>query len=187
MSSTTEIRDKAEEKMKKAISNLHSNFASVRTGRANPNVLERVLVDYYGTKTPVNQMAAIKTPDAHLLVVEPYDKSSLKAIEVAIQESDLGISPNSDGTCLRLPFPTPTEERRIELAKQCKSLSEEAKIAVRNARRDANNSIEALRKDDNLPEDEAKSEQNNIQKLTDKYISEIDESLKSKEAELMEI
>ena len=187
MATVSEVKQKTEEKMKKAIENLHSNFAGVRTGRANPNVLERVLVDYYGAKTPVNQMAAIKSPDAHLLVVEPYDKSSLKAIEVAIQESDLGISPNNDGTCLRLPFPTPTEERRKELAKQCKGLSEEAKIAVRNARRDGNNSLDKMKKDDNLPEDEVKSGQNDIQKLTDKYIDEIDNSLKAKEAELMEI
>ena len=184
---TGEIKNKCEDKMKKALEGLHKNFASVRTGRANPMVLDRVLVDYYGTKTPVNQMAAIKTPDAHLLVIEPYDKSSVKAIESAILESDLGIVPNNDGTTLRLPFPTPTEERRKELAKQCKGLSEEAKVAVRNARRDANNALDRMKKEEDLPEDEVKREQNNVQKLTDKYIEEVDKSLATKEQELMEI
>lgn len=182
-----EVKAKAEDKMNKALEGLHRNFASVRTGRANPNVLDRVLVDYYGTKTPINQMAAIKTPDAHLLVVEPYDKSSVKAIENAILESDLGIVPNNDGQTLRLPFPTPTEERRRELAKQCKNLSEEAKVAIRNARRDANNALDRLKKEEDLPEDDVKREQNNVQKLTDKFIAEVDKSLASKEQELMEI
>lgn len=187
MATVEEAKAKAKEKMEKALEALHSNFASVRTGRANPMVLDRVLVDYYGTKTPVNQMAAIKTPDAHLLVIEPYDKSSLKAIENAINESDLGVCPNSDGQVLRLPFPTPTEERRKELTKQCKSLAEEAKVAVRNARRDANNALDKMKKDEGLPEDEVKHEQNNIQKLTDDFISQIDSALSTKDKELMEI
>lgn len=187
MAEATEIKTQVEEKMKHALESLHKNFASVRTGRANPNVLERVLVDYYGCKTPVNQMAAIKSPDAHLLVIEPYDKSSIKAIETAILESDLGITPNNDGVSLRLPFPTPTEERRKELAKQCKSLAEDAKVAVRNARRDGNNTLDRMKKDDGVPEDDVKREQNNIQKLTDKYIAEVDASLAAKEKELMEI
>ncbi len=187
MSDTNSVLNKCEEHMKKSLSNLHSNFASVRTGRANSMVLDRILVDYYGTKTPVNQMAAIKTPDAHMLVVEPYDKSSLKAIETAILESDLGITPNSDGNVLRLPFPQQTEERRLELAKQCKSLAEEARVAVRGARRDANNTLDRMKKDDDLPEDDVNRSQKQIQNLTDKYIEEIDKSLKAKEAELMEI
>ncbi|MDO4842100.1 MAG: ribosome recycling factor [Phoenicibacter congonensis] len=187
MATVEEAKTKAKERMEKALDALHSNFASVRTGRANPMVLDRILVDYYGTKTPINQMAAVKTPDAHLLVIEPYDKSSIKNIETAILESDLGIVPNSDGQVLRLPFPTQTEERRKELAKQCKGLAEEAKVAVRNARRDANNELDKMKKDEGLPEDDVKREQNNVQKLTDDFIAQIDKSLSAKEAELMEI
>lgn len=187
MAETKDVMNKCEESMKKSLSSLHSNFASVRTGRANAMVLDRVLVDYYGTKTPINQMAAIKTPDAHLLVIEPYDKSSIKAIETAILESDLGITPNSDGAVLRLPFPSQTEERRKELAKQCKALAEEARVSVRNARRDANNALDRMKKEDDLPEDEVNRGQKQVQTLTDKYIDEIDKSYKAKEDELMEI
>lgn len=187
MENSQSILNKCEEHMKKAIDNLHTNFSSVRTGRANALVLDRILVDYYGTRTPINQMAAIKTPDAHLLVIEPYDKSSIKNIEGAILESDLGIIPNSDGAVLRLPFPALTEERRKELVKTCKALSEEARVAIRNARRDANNTLNRLLKDDGIAEDEVKRSENQVQKLTDKYVEEVDKSFKNKEAELMEI
>ena len=187
MADTAQIKEKCKNAMEKSLDNLHSNFASVRTGRANAVVLDRIFVDYYGTKTPINQMAAIKTPDAHLLVIEPYDKSAIKQIESAILESDLGITPNSDGSVLRLPFPTQTEERRRELVKQCKALSEEAKVAIRGARRDANNAIDRLKKEESLPEDEAKGAQNKIQELTDKFIAEVDKSYSIKETELMEI
>ncbi len=184
---TTDIMNKCEEGMQKALKSLHANFATIRTGRANAMVLDRVLVNYYGTKTPINQMAAIKTPDAHLLVIEPYDKSAIKAIETAILESDLGITPNSDGVVLRLPFPSQTEERRRELAKQCKGLAEDARVGVRNARRDANNALDRMKKEEDLPEDEVNRGQKQVQTMTDKYITEIDKSLKAKEDELMEI
>ena len=182
-----EILMQAEERMEKALSSLHENFSSVRTGRANAMVLDRIKVDYYGVPTPINQMAGVKTPEAHLLVIEPWDKGMLRAIEHAIQESDLGVTPNNDGSVIRLPFPALTEERRRELVKQCKAFAEEARVAVRNARRDANAAVEKAIKNDNLPEDEAKRAEAEIQKLTDKYIADVDASFKKKEAEVMEI
>lgn len=182
-----DILQSAEEHMEKTIAALGESFASVRTGRANAMVLDRIRVDYYGQPTPINQMAAIKTPDAHLLVIEPWDKTSLGAIEKAIQTSDLGVSPSNDGQCIRLPFPTLTEERRKELAKQCKTYAEEARVSVRNARRDANAAIEKSVKEDSLPEDDQRRGEAEIQKLTDRYIERIEELLKKKESELMEI
>lgn len=184
---TDEIMLNAEERMKKAISSLGESFASVRTGRANAMVLDRIKVDYYGVMTPINQMAAVKTPDAHLLVIEPWDKSSLSAIEQAIQASDLGVSPSNDGSSLRLPFPQLTEERRRDLVKQCKNYAEEARVSIRNARRDANGAIEKLKKDAELSEDDAKRATDEIQKLTDKLIAEVEAVFKNKEAEVMEI
>lgn len=154
MSEVNEVLDSAKSKMDKAVSNLEGNFANVRTGRANAMVLDRIKVDYYGAPTPVNQMAAVKTPEAHLLVIEPWDKSVIKDIERAISESDLGVTPNSDGNVIRLPFPALTEERRRDLAKQCRAYAEEARVAVRNARRDANNAVDRMHKNDGLPEDE---------------------------------
>ncbi len=182
-----EILMQAEERMEKALASLHDNFSSVRTGRANAMVLDRIKVDYYGVPTPINQMAGVKTPEAHLLVIEPWDKGMLRAIEHAIQESDLGVTPNNDGSVIRLPFPALTEERRRELVKQCKAYAEESRVAVRNARRDANAAVEKAIKGDNLPEDEAKRAEAEIQKLTDKYIADVDASFKKKEAEVMEI
>lgn len=187
MAEISEILTQAEDRMNKALSALQENFASVRTGRANAMVLDRIMVDYYGTPTPINQMAAIKAPDAHLLVIEPWDKSALKGIEAAILESDLGITPNSDGTVLRLPFPQLTEERRRELAKSCSKYAEECRVAVRNARRDANSEIEKAQKNDGLPEDEARRAEGEIQKLTDTHIASVDDALKKKEADLMEV
>ena len=182
-----EILMQAEERMEKALSSLHDNFSSVRTGRANAMVLDRIKVDYYGVPTPINQMAGVKTPEAHLLVIEPWDKGVLRAIEQAILESDLGVTPNNDGNVIRLPFPSLTEERRRDLVKQCKAFAEEARVAVRNARRDANTAVEKAVKNDNLPEDESKRAEAEIQKMTDKFVAEIDEVLKKKEAEVMEI
>ena len=182
-----EILMQAEERMEKALSSLHDNFSSVRTGRANAMVLDRIKVDYYGVPTPINQMAGVKTPEAHLLVIEPWDKGVLRAIEQAILESDLGVTPNNDGNVIRLPFPSLTEERRRDLVKQCKTFAEEARVAVRNARRDANSAVEKAVKNDNLPEDESKRAEAEIQKMTDKFVAEIDEVLKKKEAEVMEI
>ena len=183
----SQYTDRAEKNMGKCLETLKANFARVRTGRANAMVLDKIRVDYYGVPTPVNQMAAIKTPDAHLLVIEPWDKSILRAIEQAILASDLGVTPSNDGTSIRLPFPALTEERRRELVKQCKAYAEEARVAIRNARRDANTAIEKAVKEDGLPEDEQRRAEAEIQKLTDKYIAEIETHFKKKEAEVMEI
>lgn len=187
MAQVDEILSKARTSMDKAVSNLESNFANVRTGRANAMILDRIKVDYYGTPTPVNQMAGIKTPDAHMLVIEPWDKSVLKDIERAILDSDIGVTPNNDGTVIRLPFPALTEERRKELVKQCKAYAEEARVAVRNARRDGNNAAQRAQKEDDLPEDEVGRAEKAIQKTTDDHIAQIDEILKKKEAEVMEV
>ena len=182
-----DILTQAEERMKKAVSSLHDNFGSVRTGRANAMLLDRIKVDYYGVPTPVNQMAGIKSPDAHMLVIEPWDKGVLRAIEHAILESDLGVTPSNDGSVIRLPFPALTEERRRELVKQCKTYAEEARVAVRKARQEANSAIERTVKEESLPEDDERRGQAEVQKLTDKYIAEVDAVFKKKEAEVMEI
>lgn len=182
-----DIMLQAEERMEKALTSLGDAFGSVRTGRANAMLLDRIKVDYYGVPTPVNQVAGIKTPDAHMLVIEPWDKGVLGAIEHAIMESDLGVTPSNDGSCIRLPFPSLTEERRRELVKQCKNYAEEARVAVRKARQDANAAIERSVKDDNLPEDDERRAQAEVQKLTDKYVAQVDEAFKKKEAEVMEI
>lgn len=182
-----EILLEAEDRMQKALSSLSENFASVRTGRANAMILDRIKVDYYGVPTPINQMAAVKTPDAHLLVIEPWDKSSLAPIEQALQKSDIGVTPSSDGSVIRLPFPALTEERRRELVKQCKTYAEEARVAIRNARRDANSNIEKLQKDSEISEDDAKRAEDECQKLTDKHVAGVEDAFKKKESEVMEI
>lgn len=182
-----EILLTAEEHMQKVLSNLNDNFASVRTGRANALLLDRIKVDYYGVMTPINQMAAVKTPDAHMLVIEPWDKSTLSSIEQAIQSSDFGITPSNDGSVIRLPFPQLTEERRRELVKQCKGYAEESRVGIRNARRDANTGVEKLKKNSEISEDDAKRAEIEIQKLTDTYVEKVEEAFKKKEAEVMEI
>lgn len=176
--------DQAQKHMNKCIDALKNSFSKVRTGRANPQVLDGIRVDYYGQPTPIVQLAGIKVPEPSMLVVEPWDKSSLKAIEKAIESSDLGITPSNDGTSIRLPFPKPTEERRRELVKECKQYAEDAKVAVRNARRDANNKAE---RDEELNEDDVNREKKAIQKLTDEFVAKIDEMLKAKSQEVMEI
>ncbi|OUN47220.1 ribosome recycling factor [Collinsella sp. An7] len=170
--------------MDKSLEALRHNFSKVRTGRANPNILGDITVDYYGVATPITQVAAVKVPEAHMLMVEPWDKSILNAIVHAINASDLGITPSSDGTVVRLPFPAPTEERRRELVKECRELAEQARVSIRNIRRDFNNKLE---RDEELSEDEIRREQAKVQKHTDEYIKKIDEMLKAKEAEVMEI
>ena len=182
-----EVFEAAETKMNKTVNALINEYAAIRAGRANPAILDKIAVDYYGVPTPVNQMAAIKTPDAHTLVIEPWDKSSLGAIEAAIMNANLGVNPNNDGQVIRLPFPSLTEERRKELAKQCKTYAEEARIAIRNARRDANTEVEKSVKEDNLPEDEKRRAEEEIQKLTDSYVAKIDDILKKKEDEVMTV
>jgi ribosome recycling factor len=170
--------------MDKCIDNLKAGFSKVRTGRANPHVLDPIKVDYYGQLTPITQLAGVKVPEASTLLIEPWDKSSLRSIVKAIEASDLGITPNEDGASIRLPFPKPTEERRRELAKECSKIAEEAKVAIRNARRDANNAAE---RDDDLSEDDVNREKKAIQKLTDDYVGKVDALLKTKTAEVMEI
>lgn len=172
------------ESMDKALESLKHNFSKVRTGRANANNLSDITVDYYGVATPITQVAAVKVPEAHMLVIEPWDKALVNAIVKAVTASDLGITPNSDGIVVRLPFPAPTEERRRELVKECRELAEHAKIAIRNARRDANNKLE---RDEELTEDEVRREQAKVQKATDEFVAKVDEMLKAKEAEVMEI
>ena len=177
----------AEERMEKALSSLGEAFGSVRTGRANAMLLDRIKVDYYGVPTPVNQMAGVKTPDAHMLMIEPWDKGVLGAIEQAILQSDLGVTPSNDGSVIRLPFPSLTEERRRDLVKQCKTYAEEARVAVRKARQEANTAIDRAVKEENLPEDDERRGQAEVQKLTDRFVAEVDEAFKKKEAEVMEI
>nr|MBQ9021632.1 ribosome recycling factor [Eggerthellaceae bacterium] len=181
-----QIKKEAEERMQRALDNLAEAFGAVRTGRANAMVLDRITADYYGTQTPINQMAAIKTPDAHMLVIEPWDKSALRAIEQAIQNSNLGINPSNDGTAIRLAFPQLTEERRVELVKQCKMYAEEARVAIRNARRDANEALEKAKKDGMSEDDQTRGEKE-VQKLTDDYVAKVEDAFKKKESEVMEI
>lgn len=180
----SDYTDNAELRMEKSIESLKYNFGRVRTGRANPHILDAVKVDYYGQPTPITQLAGVKVPEASMLVIEPWDRSSLNNIEKAIRQSDLGITPSNDGHSIRLPFPQPTEERRKELARDCKQLAEEARISIRNARKDANRAID---RDEELSEDQKNGEKKRVQKLTDKYVSSVDELLKAKTAEVMEI
>ena len=180
----SQYTDRAEKNMAKCLDTLKANFARVRTGRANAQILAPIMVDYYGQPTPITQLAAVKVPEASMLVVEPWDKSALRAIEKAIESSDLGITPSNDGVSIRLPFPKPTEERRRELVKECKELAEEARVSVRNVRRDVNGKIE---RDEELSDDEQSREKKAVQKVTDSYVAKIDELLKTKSAEVMEI
>ena len=180
----SQYTDRAEKNMGKCIDTLKANFARVRTGRANAQILAPIMVDYYGQPTPITQLAGIKVPEASMLVVEPWDKSALRAIEKAIESSDLGITPSNDGVSIRLPFPKPTEERRKELVKECKELAEEARVSVRNVRRDVNGKIE---RDEELSDDEQSREKKAVQKVTDSYVAKIDELLKAKSSEVMEI
>lgn len=182
-----EVLNVAKEKMEKTLKVLGSDYAAIRAGRANPAVLDRITVDYYGTQTPIQQMAAISVSDARILVIQPWDKSTLKSIEKAIQASDLGINPANDGTVIRLTFPQLTEERRKELTKDIKKLGEDAKVAVRAIRRDANDKIKAMKKNSEITEDDVKNFDKDIQKLTDKYVGFIDDAVSTKEKEIMSI
>jgi ribosome recycling factor len=176
-----------ENKMKKTVEVLRTQLTSVRAGRANASVLDHIRVEYYGTPTPINQIASISTPDPRSLVIQPWDASSLKAIEKAIQTSDLGINPTSDGRLIRLLFPQLTEERRKELAKQVGKYAEESKVAIRNIRRDAMEVFKAQKKKSEITEDDLKDIEKDLQKLTDDYIREIEKVAKNKEKELFEI
>ncbi len=178
---------KAEEKMQKSVSVLESELASVRAGRANPSILDKVQVDYYGTMTPINQMAGINVPDARTLIIQPWDASALKSIEKAILASDLGLNPNNDGKVIRLNFPPLTEERRKELAKSLNKLGEDGKVAIRSIRRDAIEKLKAMKKDGELTEDDVKDGEKEVQKLTDKYCKEMDAAVDKKQKEILEL
>ena len=176
-----------EDKMRKSIDSVSADFASVRAGRANASVLDRISVDYYGSPTPIQQIASISSPDPRMLVIQPWDATALKSIERAIQESDLGINPQNDGKAIRLSFPQLTEERRKELVKQIKKYAENGKVAVRNIRRDAMETFKKKEKSSEITEDDLKQAEKDLQKLTDDSCKKIDELLAKKEKELMAV
>lgn len=177
----------AEERMKKALESLGREFAKVRTGQANPAMLDSVTVDYYGTPTPINQVAAITVPDARTLGVSPWEKSMVGPVDKAIRASGLGLNPSTEGSMIRIILPPLTEERRKELAKVCKGLAEEARVAVRNIRRDENDAIKKQVKDEGLSQDQEKKLLDAMQKLTDRYIAEVDKAFASKEKEILTV
>lgn len=176
-----------EEKMEKTIGSLLNDYASIRAGRANPHVLDKIKVDYYGTPTPIQQVGNISVPEARMILIQPWEKSLIKAIEKAIQTSDLGINPNNDGSCIRLIFPELTEDRRKELAKDVKKKGEGAKVAVRNIRRDANDAFKKMEKNDEISEDDLKDATDKMQKITDKAIEKIDKAVENKTKEILTV
>ncbi len=182
-----EIREKAKSKMEKSINVLLTEFSEIRAGRANPNVLDRVKVDYYGAPTPVNQMAAVSVAEARVLVIQPWDKSTLSSIEKAIQASDIGINPQNDGSVLRMTFPQLTEEDRKKLVKEIKKSGEDTKVAIRSIRRDAMEKYKAMKKNGEITEDDLKDCEDQVQKLTDKFVKEIDGHVADKEKEILSI
>lgn len=177
----------AKEKMTKTISVLERDLGTLKAGRANPQALDRIFVDYYGSAMPINQLGNISSPEARLLVISPYDASMIKEIEKAIQKSDLGINPNNDGRVIRLVFPELTEERRKELVKIVRKKGEEAKVAIRSIRRDANDAIKKAKKDGELTEDDQKKQEDQAQKATDSFIKDIDKIIADKEKEIMTV
>jgi len=183
----SEIITRCEEKMNKTIDALDREYAAIRAGRANPAFLNKVVVDYYGTPTPVAQMAAVSVPEPRTLMIAPWDASTLKDIEKAIQASDIGINPANDGKALRLNFPPLTEERRRDLCKDIKKQAEESKVSIRSSRRDAIEKIKAQKKDGEITEDDVKSLEKKVQDLTDKYCKEADELATAKEKEIMSV
>ncbi|CVK17622.1 MULTISPECIES: ribosome recycling factor [Sporomusa] len=182
-----EIHSAHEDKMKKALEALRKEYGSLRAGRANPSLLDKVMVDYYGSPTPVNQVANISVPEPRMIIIQPWEKSMLTAIDKAIQKSDLGLMPNSDGAVIRLAIPQLTQERRAEIVKVIHKKAEECRVAIRNLRRDANDAVKKIEKDKAISEDEAKKAQDDIQKLTDKYIKEVDQVMAVKEKDIMEV
>ncbi|MDQ0227576.1 ribosome recycling factor [Metabacillus niabensis] len=182
-----QVLNQTKEKMEKAVSALSRELASVRAGRASANLLDKISVDYYGAPTPVNQLASISVPEARMLVIQPYDKTVLGEIEKAILKSDLGLTPANDGSIIRLSIPALTEERRKDLVKLVKKYAEEAKVAIRNIRRDGNDELKKLEKNGEITEDELRSNTDNVQKLTDEFIVKIDNVAKDKEKEIMEV
>lgn len=182
-----DVIKESEGKMLKALEILKKNFAAVRTGRANPALLDHVHVEYYGTQVPLKQVASVSAPEPRCLVITPYDKSAGQAIEKAIQASDLGVNPKNEGGLIRLVLPEPSEERRKELVKVTKKEAEEAKVAIRNVRREANDHLKKQKADKTITEDEEKIKDKKVQELTDKYAAEVDKLLAGKEKEIMEV
>ncbi|MGI9174989.1 MAG: ribosome recycling factor [Rhodothermales bacterium] len=181
------LLEEAEASMQKSLEHLHAELNTIRAGRATPAMLEGVRVDYYGSQTPLNQMASVGAPQADLLVVQPWDRSALVAIEKAITTANLGLNPSNDGSIIRIPVPPPSEERRKELAKSARSRGEEAKISVRNVRRSAKDEIKSVQQEENLPEDMRYEGEETLQTLTDSFIEKIDSLLDRKETEIMEV
>lgn len=181
------LLSESESNMKKTVEVVNKEFGSLRAGRATPSLLEKIAVNYYGTPTPINQMANISAPEARLLVIQPWDKTAMPEMEKAIMKSDLGITPMSDGNVIRLAIPQLTKERRAELVKVIKKKAEEGRVAVRNLRRDSNDNLKTQQKNGEISEDEQRRLQDEVQKLTDKYIKEIDELLAAKEKEIMTV
>ena len=175
------------ERMEKSIGAFKEKLSEIRAGRANPAILNKVKIDYYGTPTPINQVAGVSVPEARLIVIQPWDVSVLKDIEKAILASDIGLNPNNDGKVIRLAFPELTEERRKELAKRVHKVAEEFKVRLRNERRDANDALKKMEKDGELTEDELKKAQDEVQKITDKFIKEVDQVATAKEKDIMEV
>lgn len=176
-----------EEKMTKTLDTLNEDFASIRAGRANPHILDKIKVDYYGTQTALQQVANVSVPEARMILIQPWESSLIKEIEKAILVSDLGITPNNDGKAVRLVFPELTEDRRKELAKDVKKKGDQAKVAIRNIRRDANDAFKKQNKASELSDDELKNAEDQVQKLTDKYIAAIDQSIEQKTNEIMTV
>ena len=175
-----------EDKMKKTMASLESDLATIRAGRANPNVLNKIMVDYYGTPTPIQQVGNVSVPEPRMILIQPWEKSMVKAIEKAIQTSELGINPTNDGSAIRLVFPELTEERRKELVKDVKKKGEGAKVAIRNIRRDGNDALKKL-KGSEVSEDEIKDMEEELQKVTDKFVKKVDEAVEAKSKELMTV
>lgn len=183
----SEILNDAEERMHKGIEALRKEYTAIRAGRANPSVLDKVMVEYYGAPTPINQLANISAPEARMLVIQAWDRTVLPNIEKAIMKSDLGLNPSSDGAVIRLIIPQLTADRRAELVKTAKKKAEEARVAVRNVRRDVNDQLKKLEKDHEASEDEVKRGQETVQKMTDKMIKEIEQVLETKESEITQV
>ena len=182
-----QVLNNLKDEMENTLDGLRKELTKVRTGRASTALIEGVLVDYYGTKTPLNQLAALSAPESRLLVIQPYDKGAMAAVEKAIYQADLGLTPVNDGKVVRVPIPELTEERRKELVRHVKKVGEEFRVSARNHRRDANERVKKLVKDKELTEDEARATQERIQKMTDEFIDKIDHTLKAKEEELMAV
>ncbi|GEL06688.1 ribosome recycling factor [Salisediminibacterium halotolerans] len=182
-----EVLKQAEERMNKSIESFQQQLATLRTGRANPSILDRVQVEYYGMMTPLNQLSSISVPEGRMLLIQPFDKSVISEIEKAIQKADLGLSPSNDGNVIRISVPALTEERREEIVKYVGRYAEEAKVAVRNVRREANDELKKMEKSNELTEDGLRRAQDDVQKLTDKMIAKIDDTAKAKEEDIREI